>query len=231
MEDWRKKRKGEDQSAFAPTLPRIPSSSALEYISDLTSRNGLQLDDAARKAWQRFGDRRAYPRKLLLEPHKKDAIPTCYRYAHIDVHACGVYGKSHLYRLKEVTGVDERVQAVVANQEITAHCLLAAMNRIEEENLQQFSFVCHGATHRSVACCMLLAALAYPNASVHMTTRRTQDAQDAAKAAPKKLEYGLSSKPLEQNSAMSHTHFIMAKEVIQQRLDEEGGEGKGYKQQ
>ena len=50
-------------------------------------------------------------------------------------------------------------------------------------------------------------------------------------AAPKKLEYGPSSKPLEQNSAMSHTHFIMAKEVIQQRLDEEGGEGKGYKQQ
>ena len=174
--------KGEDQSARAPTLPCTPSSSALEYISDLTSRNGLQLDDAARKAWWLFGDRRAYPRKLLLEPHAQDTIPPCYRNAHIDVASRGVDGKSHLYRLKEVTGVDERVQAVVANQEITAHCLLAAMNRIEKEPLQQFSFVCRGATHRSVACCMLLAALAYPNASVHMTTRRTQDAQDAAKA-------------------------------------------------
>ena len=172
--------KGEDQSACAPTLLRTPSNSALEYISELTSRNGVELDDAARKAWQRFGDRRAYPRKLLLEPHKQDDIPTCYRDAHIDVHALRVDGKSHLYRLKEVTGVDERVQAVVANQEITADCLRAAINQIEEENRQQFSFVCHGATHRSVACCMLIRALAYPNARVHMTTNRTQAAFDAA---------------------------------------------------
>ena len=28
---------------------------------------------------------------------------------------------------------------------------------------------------------------------------------------------------------MSHTHFIMAEKLIQRRLEEEGGEGKGYK--
>ena len=49
-------------------------------------------------------------------------------------------------------------------------------------------------------------------------------------AAPKKLEYGPSSKPVEQDSGI-HENFIMAKELIQQRLEEEGGEGKGYKPQ
>ena len=88
----------------------------------------------------------------------------------------GVNGKSTLYQLSEVTGVDERVQAVVASQEATAACLLVALERIEEEGMREFSFVCHGATHRSVACCLLLAALAYTQARVHMTTKRTRHA-------------------------------------------------------
>ena len=69
--------------------------------------------------------------------------------------------------------MDKRVQAFAANQEITAQCLLEAMDRIEDFDLNEFCFVCHGATHRSVVCCLLLKELGYPNASVTMTTKRT----------------------------------------------------------
>ena len=93
--------------------------------------------------------------------------------------AAGVDGRCHhLYKLGDVTGVDERVQAMVASQEITAWCLLEAMQNVEEYNYIEFSFVCHGAMHRSVACCLLFTALAYRQASVHMTTRRTRSAAD-----------------------------------------------------
>jgi hypothetical protein len=57
------------------------------------------------------------------------------------------------------------------------------LERIEENGMREFSFVCHGATHRSVACCLLLAAIAYPQARVHMTTRRTRDAAALAENA------------------------------------------------
>ena len=155
----------------------------MEYIRELTSRHGLQLSDATERAWMRFEDRRGSRfrplnscRKLLLEPHAQDRIPDCYQNTHIDVASRGVKGKFSLYLLPDVTGVDECVQAVVASQETTAICLLAAMEQIEEENLPQFSFVCHGATHRSVACCILLAVLTYPNALIRMTTMRTHRA-------------------------------------------------------
>ena len=141
-----------------------------------------------------FEDRRlARPvntlRELHLEPHAQDSIPERHRHTHIDVHHRGVDGRcDELYRLREVTGVDERVQAYVASQEITAECLLEAMDCIEHFNLNGFSFVCHGATHRSVACCLLLKAVAYPNAKVHMTTRRTmtafRDARQTGKYKP-----------------------------------------------
>ena len=70
--------------------------------------------------------------------------------------------------------MDEIVQAVVASQVVTAECLTDAMEQVEAFNLHEFSFVCHGAMHRSVALCMLLAAVAYPEACVHLTTSRTR---------------------------------------------------------
>ena len=166
-----------------PKRPRADETGVVEYVRDLTSRNGLQMSDAAMLAWKGFEDRLTSPfwpspaaRSLRLEPHAQDSVPPRFQGAHIDVALRGVNGKSSLYRLCDVTGVDERVQAVVASQEATASCLLVAFERIEEEDMHEFSFVCHGATHRSLACSLLLAAIAYPRATVHMTTRRTRRA-------------------------------------------------------
>ena len=171
-----------------PALPRKQEESVLEYVRALTSRYGLPLSTAAEQAWKRFERRASSPlwpsiegRVLTLEPHAQDRIPAHYWKTHIDVALRGVDGKcSSLYDLGEVTGVDERVQAVVASQPATALCLYAALERIEEEDLDEFSFVCHGATHRSVACCLLLTALAYPQAHVRLTTPRTRRAAKLA---------------------------------------------------
>ncbi len=89
---------------------------------------------------------------------------------------------SNLYEMGSVTGVDFRVQAVVASQLVTAEVLLEAFNYIELYDSTEFAFVCHGATHRSVACCFLFAAIAYPEAIVCLSTPRTQRAAE---------EYGL----------------------------------------
>ena len=166
-----------------PARPRAHEVSVLQYIRHLTARHGLELSGAAEEAWERFEDRLMSPfrpsprwRTLRLFPHAQDNIPPGFKSNHVDVALRGVDGKSRLYQLSEVTGVDERVQAVVASQGATANCLLVAFERIEEEDLDEFSFVCHGATHRSVACCLLLAALVYPQARVHLTTRRTRRA-------------------------------------------------------
>ena len=40
--------------------------------------------------------------------------------------------------------------------------LLEAFQRIKDVDAQGFAFVCHGATHRSVACCFILAAQRVP---------------------------------------------------------------------
>ena len=142
------------------------------------------MSDTAQCAWKVFEQRleqyqpEVERRSLRLEPHKQDSISNSFQDMHIDVAAAGVDGIcDRLYNLGDVTGVDERVQAVVASQVITAVCLMNAMQTVEESNCRgqsQFSFVCRGSMHRSVACCLLLAAVAYPNASVHMTTKRTR---------------------------------------------------------
>ena len=115
-------------------------------------------------------------RCLRLTPHKRESIPPYLRSAHVDVDAIGVDARSDMYAMGQVTGVDPRVQAVVATHAATADALLQAVSRIEASNMREFGFVCIGATHRSVACCYLLAAVAYPNAEVHLTTERTQRA-------------------------------------------------------
>ncbi len=94
----------------------------------------------------------------------------------MDVAKRGVDAHSPMYELTAVTGVDFRVQAVVATQAATAEALREAIRRIEDVDADEFSFVCHGATHRSVACCFLLAAIAYPRAEICLTMARTRRA-------------------------------------------------------
>ena len=78
------------------------------------------------------------------------------------------------YEMKQVTGIDDCVQAVVASQGITPTLLCEAMWMIEGGDLFDFAFVCSHATHRSVACCFLLAAVIYPHCQIILTTARTQ---------------------------------------------------------
>ena len=56
---------------------------------------------------------------------------------------------------------------------VTAEALLEAFNYIEYG-----AMLCQGATHCSVACCILLAAIAYPEAVVCLSTPRTQRAAE-----------------------------------------------------
>jgi hypothetical protein len=162
------------------------------YVRELASRHGIALGPRAEQAWRRFEERltsnfwwTAARRVLRLEPRARDWIANSeFEAFHVDVALRGVDGRSELYELAEVTGVDERVQAVVASQEATATCLLLALERVEVDDLHVFSFVCQGATHRSVACCFLFAALAHPKAEILLTTARTRDA--AAKAASRR---------------------------------------------
>ena len=163
--------------------------SVVAYVRQLVESHGLTLGARAGERWQALADRLESPfypsgghRRLRLFPHAQDRIPLRFQAAdcHVDLAVRGVDGRSSLYELSKVTGVDQRVQAVVACQEATADALLAALERIEDMAMLEFCFVCHGATHRSVACCFLLAAIAYPHAEVHLTTDRTRRAAELA---------------------------------------------------
>ena len=154
------------------------------YVRQLIESHGLKLGERARERWQALAERIEclYPRtrRLHLFPHAQDQIPPRFLVngtgvsAHVDLAERGVDGRSSLYQLSKVTGVDQCVQAVVACQAATADALLAAMECIEDKDIFEFCFVCHGATHRSVAGCFLLAAIAYPFAEVHLTKNRTR---------------------------------------------------------
>ena len=159
------------------------------YVRQLVESHGLTLGVRAQERWQALADciESCYPRTrcLHLFPHAQDQIPPRFIVngtdgpAYVNLAERGVVGRSSLYELNKVTGVDQCVQAVVACQEATANALLAALERIEDMDIFEFCFVCHGATHRSVACCFLLAAIAYPFAEVHLTTNRTRQAAES----------------------------------------------------
>ena len=154
----------------------IGSNTALEdaELGGTVGRHGAPLSDVAEQAWGRFQDRlallRSDPRRryLRLEPHREDNIPNKFQEWHIDVAGRGVEGINYdIYRLCDVSGVDEVLQAVVASQKVTAECLTDAMQQVEAFHLRAFSFVCDSAAHTSLACCMLLSNIAYPKAVVY----------------------------------------------------------------
>ena len=65
---------------------------------------------------------------------------------------------------------------MVAHQPAMRQALRTAIRRIEREDLWDFTFLCLGGTHRSVAALYLLKRVAYPRAVIHLTTRRTERA-------------------------------------------------------
>ncbi len=83
---------------------------------------------------------------------------------------------SSMYALGDVTGLDFEVMEVILTQARMACALLAACEAIEAHNSYEFAFVCHGATHRSVGCCVLLAAMMHYDATFVLTPARTRAA-------------------------------------------------------
>ena len=53
--------------------------------------------------------------------------------------------------------------------------MYAAVKKIEDGELAEFTFVCTHATHRSVGMACLLASLIYNNAIIVLSTNRTHD--------------------------------------------------------
>jgi hypothetical protein len=85
--------------------------------------------------------------------------------------------QNHEYEMKDVTGLDRAVMCTLILQEDTANALTWAVRLIEsDDDLSELAFTCKGGTHRSVACACLLSMLAYPNARIRLTTRRTIEA-------------------------------------------------------
>ncbi len=119
-------------------------------------------------------------RPLRLYAFARESMSETMMARAIDVDERGVDGRSSLYDLKDpsCTGISFDVQGVVATQLITAKVLNEAASQIEREGLEEFAFVCHGGTHRSVACCMLLAMIVYREADIHLSTRRTNHAAE-----------------------------------------------------
>jgi hypothetical protein len=122
------------------------------------------LDDLRDDAW-RMRDLNIY---VLRESEAGIDSPS-----QINVHTRGLDGRSNLYDMGNVTGVDFIVQAVLIGQVLTPSILLETCRNIQRNDLQDFTFVCHGATHRSVGMAFLLSMIVYPNSRIHLSTHRT----------------------------------------------------------
>ena len=142
------------------------------HLDDTTLRNWGYLDECAKDA----------QRELTLCAYAEDNLPWLPSGSIINV-ARSLNGQSNKYRMQDVTGVNFCVQAVVAAQQNTPILLLHAVYHIECTKDIEFAFACSHGTHRSVALAFLLKTLVYPNATILLTTRRTQLAAERAGCA------------------------------------------------
>jgi hypothetical protein len=142
--------------------------------STLTQGRWLRLEQKVRRIQASLG------RSLRVHVFKQSSVPhhfknTNNRQLHIDVALDDrLSAFSSLYRMCEVTGLHFQVQAVIVAQAETPLVLYEAIDLIEEQDVDDFAFVCHGATHRSVACAVLLVSLVYQNARIYLSTPRTR---------------------------------------------------------
>ena len=176
------------QQATLSQMVRLPvawkrgTDEPLAFVLWFMHRYGLQLEPGAQACWECLSCKLSTVcrgRELLLYAFRQDAVPDSFQDASmsVDVHRMGVsaYARSW-YALEDVTGLDFEVLAVILTQARTACALLDACQAIEAHDRYEFAFVCHGATHRSVGCCVLLAAIIYSDAIVVLTTARTRAA-------------------------------------------------------
>ena len=141
-------------------------------------RFGLDWESGALEAWEALAlETRCCGRNrpLRLLAYAQDSAPQ--RLMQINVAERGLTAVcDRLHDMRDVTGLDFSVQAMLVMQKETAIILLDACRLIEMHGLAEFCFACHGGTHRSVGCCVLLAALVYQNADIILTTLRTRQA-------------------------------------------------------
>lgn len=182
---------GEHTPLTLPAWWTRGSRSVLDAVDWYLNRFSLELGPEAMTRWEMFAswmcqrERDTFQREVKLYAFAQDAwwsgAASC---LFIDVHQRRVTGKpghivghsSMRYPLSQVTGVDFCVQGCLVMQPIVVDVLFEAVKTIVEQNVDEFAFVCHGGTHRSVGCCFLLAILAFPRARIILTTRRTRDA-------------------------------------------------------
>ena len=160
----------------------------VSYVKTQMNRlPAVPMDMEARSEWTRLAldlhesvwARERAHRPLLLFACAQGSVPGELAGNTVDVAARGLDGRCpRLYEMAEVTGLDFRVQAVVCSQRVAVQIFREAIEQIESRSLHRFAFVCHHATHRSVACCVLLAALCFPQASICLTTSKTSRAAE-----------------------------------------------------
>ncbi len=133
-----------------------------------TSQPNLDVE----RAWHALSERMYYnPSRTRRQPRffalAEDRLPEDFVAKSINVRRLDdpVHDVDHC-----VTGVDFCGQAAAASELVTAEALLKAFNSIEQYDYTEFAFVGHGATYRPEACCILLAAITYPEAIVCLST-------------------------------------------------------------
>lgn len=76
------------------------------------------------------------------------------------------------YDLRNAIGLESCVQCTLVRQVRVAIIFQRALAMICDQDLEKFAFMCHGATHRSVACAVLFARMAFPHAIIAFSTNR-----------------------------------------------------------
>ena len=145
------------------------------YALWFLDRYELRFETGVRECWENLSERLPRVetgRSLRLYAFARGESPL--GMPSINVHDRNLDARAHgLYSLEYVTGFDFRVQAKLLTTGDTVCALLDAVETIEARGSLEFAFQCRSGTHRSVACCVLLAAIVYPEAQIWVTTDRT----------------------------------------------------------
>ena len=172
----------QDEGVRLPEPWQRGNQEPLEYALWFMHRYKLHMESGATDLWRCLSKKLPTvdtERALLIHAFARDTMPGKFREESrsLDVHERRINAKADWrYELGDVTGLDFEVQAVMLTQSCTACAVLDACEAIELHDNHEFAFACRSATHRSVACCVLLAAIVYRHARIDLTTLRTQRA-------------------------------------------------------
>ena len=164
----------------------------LQYIETLTAMFNMQLSARARLEWKRTS-------QIIVSnycnPPEFEVLIRILSYDHADSRKvpllepldCTILNaKSDRFRPSDASGVYRILQAHLATDEQTPLLIREAVFRLETDQdynaeTRVVDFACSHGTHRSVACAVLLAVLAYPRAKILPCSHRVQnDLRDEA---------------------------------------------------